>query len=76
MKEFFYTMLYWNISRGFHVGAEIRGCSKAPPGRRAGRLPHGRQLQRPARLQAGRGRELHLLQVNKRDIMRRGPLTD
>ena len=42
---------------------EVRGRGEGAPGRRARCLQDDRQLQRPACLQAGRGRELHLLQV-------------
>ena len=54
--------------RRVHTGAEVRGPGEGAPAPAAGRVQTRGQLQRPPGLQAGHGRELHLLQV--RDILR------
>ena len=51
--------------RRVHTGAEVRGPGEGAPAPAAGRVQARGQLQRPPGLQAGHGRELHLLQVRR-----------
>ena len=51
------------LSRRVHSGAEVRGRRGGEPGGRFRGVQDGGHVQRPASVQAGRGRELHLLQL-------------
>ena len=54
-----------NSPRRLDPGAEVLRPGLRAPAPAAGRVQAGGQLQRPPRLQAGHGRELHLLQVRE-----------